>query len=170
MRNITYRDSVLHGERGIDIKPSVGRGGYMRDVLFENIVTRGTSINMGRDGQTLMPANRYVPLISNFRFVNVSGGCNFGGCAGANRSKCFNLTVSAPQGNSNCRSRPPSEPLPPQRYSCKRVAHTMFGVVDLPWPVCIPLDAPVNLRPDYPNWGPVTGNYSSIEACRASCI
>ena len=167
MRNITYRDSILHGERGIHIKPSVGRGGYMRDVLFENIITRRTSINMGHDGQTLMPANNYVPLISNLRFANISGGCNFGGCASANRSQCFNLTVvgSGP----HCRA-PASEDLPPQRYSCKRVAHTMFGVVDLPWPVCIPLDAPVNLRPDYPNWGPMAGNYTSIEACRAACV
>lgn len=37
MRNITYKDSVLHGERGIDIKPSVGRGGYIQDLTFENI-------------------------------------------------------------------------------------------------------------------------------------
>ena len=27
VRNITYRDSVLDGERGIHIKPSIGRGG-----------------------------------------------------------------------------------------------------------------------------------------------
>lgn len=32
VRNVTYRDSRLLGERGINIKPSVGRGGYIQDV------------------------------------------------------------------------------------------------------------------------------------------
>jgi hypothetical protein len=32
MRNIAFKDSGLHaGERGIDIKPSVGRRGYIID-------------------------------------------------------------------------------------------------------------------------------------------
>ena len=48
---------------------------------------------MGRDGVPLMPGNNYVPLISNFRFINVTGSCSFSGCKQANRSKCFNLVV-----------------------------------------------------------------------------
>ena len=72
MRNITFRDSVLDGERGIDIKPSFGRGGYMQDVTFENIRTRGgVGFNLGRDGALLMPGNDYVPLVANIAFTNV---------------------------------------------------------------------------------------------------
>ena len=37
VRNVTFRHSTLAGQRGIDIKPSVGRGGYLMDILFENI-------------------------------------------------------------------------------------------------------------------------------------
>ena len=90
-----YRDSVLLGERGINIKPSVGRGGYLHELSFENVVTRSVSFSMGHDGATLMPDNVYVPLVSNLHFVNVSAAAaqSFGACAAANRSKCFNVTV-----------------------------------------------------------------------------
>ena len=53
MRNITYSSSVLNGERGIDIKPSVGRGGYIFDLTFEDITGRGVSFNVGGDGAPL---------------------------------------------------------------------------------------------------------------------
>ena len=110
-----------------------------------------------------MEGNNFAPLIANGRFSNVrkAVGNSFGSCAKANRSKCFNLTVDD-------KATLP-EPLPPRTFACKRTAKTMFGEVQLPWPVCIPLDAPVNLRPDYPNWGPAVGNFSSLEECKASC-
>ena len=50
LRNVTYRDSVLEGERGINIKPSVGRGGYIHDLSFINIVTPAVSFGVGSDG------------------------------------------------------------------------------------------------------------------------
>ena len=164
MRNITYRDSTLDGERGIDIKPSVGRGGYIHDLTFENIMGQGVHFSMGSDGQPLMPGNQYVPLISNMAFRNIKSavGNSFSACAKANRSKCFNLTVDG-------KAEHWPEPLPPQTFACKRRANTMFGAVDLPWPVCLPQDAPVNLRPDYPNWGPASGTYSSLADCLAEC-
>jgi polygalacturonase len=34
LRNVTYRDSVLDGQRGINIKPSVGRGGCVHVCVF----------------------------------------------------------------------------------------------------------------------------------------
>lgn len=63
-----------------------------------------------------------------------------------------------------------ADPLPPQTFGCKRTAATMFGKITLPWGVCIPLDAPVNLRSDYPNWGPTTGNFTTLASCSASCV
>jgi polygalacturonase len=164
MRNITFRDSVLHGERGIDIKPSVGRGGYIQDLTFENIAGNGVHFGMGGDGDPLMSGNHYVPLIANMHFINIASavGNSFDGCHKANRSKCFNLTVDGKADHW-------PDPLPPQTFACKRTAKTMFGTVALPWPVCLPLDAPVNLRPDYPNYGPATGNYSSLAECKAAC-
>jgi polygalacturonase len=75
VRNVTYRNSRLgagSNSRGIDIKPSVGRGGYITDLSFENIVTKGIHFGVGRDGVPLMPGNDYVPLVSNMRFSNVS--------------------------------------------------------------------------------------------------
>jgi hypothetical protein len=114
-----------------------------------------------------MPGNDYVPLIANVHFINVSGSCGFSGCAKANQSKCFNLTVV---GCPHCAApSSASDPPPPQTFACKTTAHTLFGVVDLPWGVCIPLNAPVNLRPDYPNWGPATGNYGSLDECKTAC-
>ena len=51
VRNVTYRNSRLGGgaqSRGIDIKPSVGRGGFMIDMSFENIHVP-KNINFGSD-------------------------------------------------------------------------------------------------------------------------
>jgi hypothetical protein len=57
----------------------------------------------------------------------------------------------------------------PMRYGCKRNATDQFGsVFRFPWPVCIPLDAPVNVNSSWPNWGPVEGNFPSLQACKAS--
>jgi len=164
VRNITYKDSVLNGQRGIDIKPSVGRGGYIHDLTFENISGKGVYFGMGGDGSPLMSGNHYVPLISNIRFINIKSaiGNNFDACKQANRSKCFNLTVDG-------KAHHWPDILPPQTFGCKRTAKTMFGTVDLPWPVCIPLDAPVNLRPDYPNYGPLTGSYTTLADCKEVC-
>jgi polygalacturonase len=46
VRNVTFRDSVLGGQRGIDIKPSVGRGGYIVDVTFQNVDAGSGGIHM----------------------------------------------------------------------------------------------------------------------------
>ena len=32
----------------------------------------------------------------------------------------------------------------------------------------LPLDAPVNLDPEYPNWGATDGDFASLPACRAA--
>ena len=50
------------GERGINLKPSVGRGGYIRDLHFENItlVRAGISMSVGRDGVPIEPGNLFV--------------------------------------------------------------------------------------------------------------
>lgn len=168
VRNITYRDSLLAGKRGIMIKPSVGRGGFIDDVLFENIeLTHPVAdvdflLTVGDDGAPLVRGNHLVPLVSNLRFVNISGrsSCSFD-CAHLNRSTCFNMTFSGamPRG-----CTPPARGKPtlrPQRYACKPT---------VAWGVCLPLDAPVNAYPAYPNWGPTTGRvFDSLGACKASC-
>lgn len=38
LRNVTFRDSTLHGERGINIKPSVGRGGCVEAVTVKYVL------------------------------------------------------------------------------------------------------------------------------------
>jgi polygalacturonase len=168
IRNVTFRNCRLLGKRGITFKPSVGRGGYIEEVLFQNIETSKLTFYMGHDGVPLMSNNSYVPLISNIRFENTSRldiVRSLSDCSKANQSKCFN--VSSDDGQHS----PWNETLPSSRYyTCKTTAKTMFyGTVQLPWPVCIPMDSPVNLRPDYPNWGPTTGAYSSLNACQAVC-
>jgi len=113
-----------------------------------------------------MPENDYVPLISNIHFRGVAPAAaqSFGACRSANRSRCYNLTVDgAAHGGWD-------EPLPPQVYGCKTRAKTLFGEVAFPWGACIPLDAPVNLRPRYPNWGETVGRFTSLEACKAACV
>jgi polygalacturonase len=168
IRNVTFRNCRLLGERGITIKPSVGRGGYIDGVLFQNIETSRTTLSMGHDGVPLMSNNTFVPLISNIRFENVSRvdlAHGLSDCSKANQSKCFNISSDDGQNS------PWNESLPsPRYYTCKTAAKTLFyGTAQLPWPVCIPMDSPVNLRPDYPNWGPTTGVYSSLHACQADC-
>ena len=114
-----------------------------------------------------IPLRMQPHLVTQVRFVNVTGHCSFDGCAHANRSQCFNLTV---QDSKGC--VPPasaSDPLPPQMFACKRNATTMFGHVNFPWGVCIPLDAPVNMDPTYPNWGPAVGRYASLAECNMVC-
>jgi hypothetical protein len=171
IRNVTVRNCRLLGERSIIFKPSVGRGGYMEDIRFENITTsssRGVYFAMNHDGIPLLPDNHYVPLVSNIRFHQVThldGLRGFAHCLQANRSQCFNITADTVP------KSPWPEILPlPRFFTCKTTAHTMFqGTIRLPWPVCIPLDAPVNLRPDYPNWGPTRGNFSSLKECQSAC-
>ena len=125
--------------------------------------TVSTNFHVGTDGHCLMPNNNYVPLVSNLLFDQVTHAADndFGACGQCNRSKCFNLQVDGV-------AKWP-EQLQPQIFGCKKSAATMFGKVDLPWGVCIPLDAPVNLRPDYPNWGPVTGSFGSLVECQNAC-
>ena len=46
----------------------------------------------------------------------------------------------------------------------------MYGdEMTLPWGVCLPRDAVVNNDPEYPNWGPTTGDFASLAECKAAC-
>jgi len=106
------------------------------------------------------PGNDYVPVLSNVRFTNVSGhgGCSIA-CSLFNGSACHNLSFAGTVPD-HCHPPALQPPLPPSRFTCKATAA---------WPVCLPLDAPVNNDPAYPNWGPTVGDYASLEACRAAC-
>lgn len=169
IRNITFRNCRLLGERGIIFKPSVGRGGYLDNILFQDISSPNkVNFYIGHDGVPLMPNNSFVPLVSNIRFENVAKldlVRGFSACSQANQSKCYNISSNSGQ------SSPWSDVLPSSRhYTCKTFAHTMFeGTIQLPWPICLPMDSPVNLRPDFPNWGQPNGVFVSLEACRSVC-
>ncbi|KAH8046623.1 glycosyl hydrolase [Aureococcus anophagefferens] len=86
----------------------------------------------------------------------------------ANGSACYNLVVEGDRPD-GCVAPDPGPPLPAMTFSCKRVARTLFGEITLPWPVCVPREAPVNVYRDYPNWGPARGAYPSLGACKAAC-
>jgi hypothetical protein len=166
VRNVTFRNSRLLGQRGIYFKPSVGRGGYIEDILFQNIETPNRVLfRMGHDGIPFVPSNVYVPLVSNIRFENVTNldlPYAFKDCSKANQSKCFNISAS------NDKESPWPDKLPSSRFFARKTtAHTMIsGTIQLPWPVCIPLDAPVNILTEYFNWGPTIGSFSSLEDCQ----
>eukprot|EP00038_Savillea_parva_P011290 m.196461 g.196461 ORF g.196461 m.196461 type:complete len:490 (+) comp19815_c0_seq1:27-1496(+) len=168
IRNITFRDCSLHGERGIHIKTSPIRGGYIDDITFENIDTATAKLDVEPlDGAPFVPGNHYLPIVSNIHFINASSSCSFD-CAGMNRSKCFNLTVEASRGG--CVAPPSStDKPPPQTFGCKDSAMTLFGAVTFPWPVCVPLNAPVNLFPTFANYGPTSGQFATLAACQAAC-
>jgi polygalacturonase len=169
IRNVTVRNVRLLGQRGVIFKPSIGRGGFIENVLFQNVQTPNSLLmKMGTDGVPLMPNNDYVPLVSNIRiekFANVDLHHAFADCSKCNRSTCFNISADT------YKNSPWPDPLPsPRFYSCKTTANTMFdGTILLPWPVCVPLDAPVNIRPDYYNWGPTKGVFDSLSSCRQEC-
>ena len=134
-----------------------------------------------------MPGNNFVPLVSNLHFFNISefghGGVHAPTCGAAyltkfarackscNQSNCYN-TQWGPRRRMECPGNgpPPSPPLPPQTFVCKRTAKTLFGEITLPWGVCIPTNAPVNINPRYPNFGPTTGDFASLAACKSSCV
>eukprot|EP00041_Stephanoeca_diplocostata_P037171 m.1392281 g.1392281 ORF g.1392281 m.1392281 type:complete len:469 (+) comp24991_c0_seq67:3258-4664(+) len=163
IRNITFRDSVLLGERGLHLKSSVGRGGYIHDILYENIdmsVALGIYFKIGSDGIPIEPGNQFTPLVSNLRFFNISGGggCSFD-CQNANQSTCFNVTFGGHH-PTHCKPPSPSPALHEQKYTCKDTAA---------WPVCLPLAAPVNNDPNYPNWGPTRGTFLSLSDCQRVC-
>ena len=159
---------------------------YFVQLTFENVETKGINFGVGHDGVPLMPGNDYVPLVSNMKFVNITRAGRpicieqqldriAKACEHCNQSKCFNtVMVGPPAGEgSHCpkvHTPPPSPPLATQQFSCKRTAKTMFGVLTLPWGVCVPLDAPVNLDPNYPNYGPTTGTYKTLAACKSACV
>ena len=148
--------------------------GYLRGISFVNVVVpKGVNLVMGTDGSPLEPGNKYVPLISNLRFENVTGagGCSLEGCRLANRSQCFNTSFAGGTPDKCTPPPAPGPPLPPQRFACKRTAVTMWGeTLRLPWGVCLPRDAPVNNDPSYPNWGPATGDFADLAECKASCV
>eukprot|EP00041_Stephanoeca_diplocostata_P037165 m.1391906 g.1391906 ORF g.1391906 m.1391906 type:complete len:65 (+) comp24991_c0_seq45:4277-4471(+) len=50
-------------------------------------------IDIGNDGIPIEPGNHFTPLVSNLRFVNISGegGCTLD-CQRANQSTCFNVS------------------------------------------------------------------------------
>ena len=183
VRNVTYRDSVLNGERGLSLLGAVGGGGFIHDVLFANITNpRGITFGdyAGTTDWEAAPDNRYLPKVWNVEFRDILDNGKCGSCAAmANGSACPNVTFT---GRTSCNGRPP--PVPPwasaapaaadrrtlaMRYGCKRNATDQFGtVLRLPWPVCIPLDAPVNVNSSWPNWGPVSGNFASLDECKSS--
>jgi len=172
IRNVTFRDSILHGERGINIKPSIGRGGYIRDMLFENItMTSSISLHVGGPATPWLPGNNYVPLVDSLHFSNIegSGGCRIS-CSGVNGSACHRMRFSGTQGEKcKCDSCDTFEPKP--RYTCKTTANTQFaGTIQLPWGVCLPSDSPVNVNSDFPNWGPTDGDFETLEACQSVCV
>jgi polygalacturonase len=176
VRNVTFSESVLAGERGINIKPSVGRGGYIRNLTFRGIElgSAGASINLGvgHDGVPLEPGNVFVPLIEGIRFEGIggSGRCSIA-CAAANGSACHRMIFSKGSVVEKCRcDRCVGALARPTTYACKRTAITQFGdTIRLPWGVCIPSDAPVNNDPAYPNWGPARGEYRSLAECKLGC-
>ena len=180
VRNVTYRNSRLGGganSRGIDIKPSVGRGGFMIDMTFENIhVPKNINFGVGRDGVPLMPGNDFVPLVGNLHFRDITGvhgsgkaSCSFSACHQVNGSKCFGEMTFVGKSFQGSSCTPPGPPFPPRSFSCKKTAKTLFGEITLPWGVCIDSAAPVNLNPEYPNYGPTEGHFISLAACKASC-
>ena len=288
VRNVTYKNSVLNGERGLSLLGAVGGGGYIHDVLFENITNpRGIGFGnyAGTTDREAAADNRYLPKVWNVEFRDIMENGHCGNCPSmANGSVCPNVTFTgktsckggrphpaplpkacpekAPGGFvpwvkvqhqsnvygqvkrpfnasspglpflglfataegcqaaceqlSNCtqyswsldvpefeqhcygrcdaiwvlhpvptqyevvaarrvvaatavEGRAASRRAPAMRYGCKRSATDQFGTVfQLPWPVCIPLDAPVNVNSSWPNWGPVSGDYPSLDACKRS--
>jgi hypothetical protein len=137
--------------------------------LFENIQARFINFAVGHDGVPIEPGNNYVPFVDNVRFSNIRGGrgCSIS-CGAVNGSKCHRMSLSGDLGD-RCKCDACDSFGSNPRYSCKTRANSQFGVVTLPWGVCIPSDSPVNNDPDYPNWGPTYGDFTSLEECRVAC-
>eukprot|EP00935_MAST-01C_sp_MAST-1C-sp1_P000080 g80.t1 len=120
VRNITYRDSVLLGERGLSLLGAVGGGGFIHDVLFDNI-TNPHGISFSNYARTTdseaAPNNRFVPKPP-LNCIN----CVDPFCAAmANGSTCPNVTFT---GGTQCGPKPPTPPK-----ACPAKAHGGF----VPW-------------------------------------
>ena len=78
VRNITFRDSVSTGQSGIRISSELGRGGYVRDVRFENITFgwkglegKAFLLHVNQDYRPDNP-NTTLSYFSNLSFVNLT--------------------------------------------------------------------------------------------------
>jgi polygalacturonase len=126
VRNVTYRDSVLNGERGLSLLGAVGGGGYIYDILFDNITNpRGISFGNYANPSKLRPSNRYLPKVWNVEFRDIKHNKHCGNCAAmANSSVCPNVTFT---NGTYC--GPPTPPPAPALKACPNKAHGSY----IPW-------------------------------------
>ncbi len=69
-------DNVIDGcERGIRVKSMPGRGGYVKNILFENMSIKDTKdaieLTMDYPSSSSKPATRIYPHFENFKFINI---------------------------------------------------------------------------------------------------
>ena len=108
MRNVTYMNSYLHGERGLSLLGVIGGGGFIHDVLFENIVNpRGISYgNYGGSAWLLAehPNNRRKPKVYNVEYRDIRDNGHCEGCGNmAFGSVCPNVSYT---GATRCEGQP----------------------------------------------------------------
>ncbi len=76
VEDIHAYDNVIDGvERGIRIKSMPGRGGYVKNVLFEDMTIKasreGIELTMDYPSSSSEPATRIYPHFSDFKFKNI---------------------------------------------------------------------------------------------------
>eukprot|EP00039_Didymoeca_costata_P005446 m.81725 g.81725 ORF g.81725 m.81725 type:complete len:813 (+) comp12823_c0_seq3:113-2551(+) len=110
IRNVTFEDSSLMGQRNIHIKSSIGRGGLISDITYRNIQSTGVSLSTTYGGG---PPNGAKPSVANLTFINNKGGCGFH-CEDTVDHHCDGITIIGMPG---CKSQN-TPPVPSPRASC----------------------------------------------------
>jgi len=135
VRNVTFRDCLLDGQRGLQHTGVVGGGGYMHDILYENIHGSGAHISFDhypahtcpgatppREQHTMDNFDdcpKFLPKIYNIEFRDVASNGRCGNCAPtANGSVCPNITYT---GSTKC-GAPPPPPAPLVKCPSKKYA------------------------------------------------
>ena len=78
-----YNNTIINCERGIRIKSLPGRGGYVKNIVFEDIeiinAKDGIEFTLNYPSSSSKPLTRVYPKFSDFRFKNIKiSNCNNG--------------------------------------------------------------------------------------------
>jgi polygalacturonase len=123
--NISFLDSVSTGESGIRISSELGRGGYVRDVLFKNLSFSWNKIegktflfHVAQDYKPDNP-NKTLSFFDNIRFENITvtsapNGLPIGDITCLHQTPCHNISLEAIH-------LAPGKVSSPKALSCKNV-------------------------------------------------
>ena len=98
IENIFFKNCTVHSERGATLKTSLSRGGYIKNVFFENIFLNETDnlIVIQTDyGLESSKLRQTAPVIDNINYYNLYGsGHHAGSLVCTSSIPCMNVNMT----------------------------------------------------------------------------